>query len=173
MGASTLVKAITIAASYMTLSGIYHLNEKKATLEDINIDNPTASVLNVGSGQYGAEQFTAIGDIKCDIDPVRDVEFCDIRKLPYDDNQFDYVVASHILEHLEPKDVSQAVNELNRVGRKVKIMVPHTGAIVRYLHPNHKSLVSIKSDGIEARSNPWRKMVLPTIAVSSLYALAR
>lgn len=171
MGLNTLVKVAGCVASYMAVSAVYHRNEKQAMMEEIYGSNSEAEVLNVGSGQYGVHQFTAIGDVKCDLNPVDDVEFCDIRRLPYRDNQFDYAIASHILEHLDPKDVPRAVSELRRVAREVKILVPHAGAVARYFHVNHRSLVSINKGGVEVESNPWRKIMAPALLLGTALAL--
>ena len=47
-----------------------------------------------------------------------------ILNLPYEDNSFDTVVCSEVLEHIE--DWSSAINELKRVSRRyVVITVPH------------------------------------------------
>jgi len=46
----------------------------------------------------------------------------DIYNLPYPENHFDYVLSSHTLEHVA--DPVKFYNELKRVGKNVKIIVP-------------------------------------------------
>jgi ubiquinone/menaquinone biosynthesis C-methylase UbiE len=42
--------------------------------------------------------------------------------LPFKDNEFDYIIASHVVEHVE--DISYFLNELSRVGKRGYIEVP-------------------------------------------------
>lgn len=46
----------------------------------------------------------------------------DIRELPFKDKEFDFVIASHVLEHLP--DVEKAIVELNRVAKAGYIETP-------------------------------------------------
>ena len=42
--------------------------------------------------------------------------------MPFKDNEFDYIIASHVAEHVE--DISFFFNELSRIGKKGYIEVP-------------------------------------------------
>jgi ubiquinone/menaquinone biosynthesis C-methylase UbiE len=42
--------------------------------------------------------------------------------LPFKDKEFDYIIASHVVEHVE--DISYFLNELSRVGKRGYIEVP-------------------------------------------------
>ena len=42
--------------------------------------------------------------------------------MPFKDNEFDYIIASHVVEHVE--DISYFLNELSRVGKRGYIEVP-------------------------------------------------
>ena len=42
--------------------------------------------------------------------------------MPFKDNEFDYIIASHVVEHVE--DISYFLNELSRVGRRGYIEIP-------------------------------------------------
>ena len=42
--------------------------------------------------------------------------------MPFKDNEFDYIIASHVVEHVE--DISYFLNELYRVGRRGYIEIP-------------------------------------------------
>ena len=44
------------------------------------------------------------------------------KKLPFKDKEFDFVIASHVIEHIE--DVSYFLNELSRIGKRGYIEVP-------------------------------------------------
>lgn len=55
-------------------------------------------------------------------------------RLPFEDNTWDYIYASHVLEHIPWHDAVDALKELHRVIRKggqVEIHVPDFGKIVR------------------------------------------
>ena len=42
--------------------------------------------------------------------------------MPFKDKEFDYIIASHVVEHVE--DISYFLNELSRVGRRGYIEIP-------------------------------------------------
>ena len=96
----------------------------KTHIEKILSQNPNWKVLDVGCG-YGANKYaTTISDILDLSDHYRDKTFVKIteKKLPFKDKEFDFVIASHVAEHVE--DISFFLNELSRVGRKGYIEVP-------------------------------------------------
>jgi len=51
------------------------------------------------------------------------IHFYDGKKFPFKDLEFDYVICSHVLEHVE--DVSLFVNELQRIAKKGYIEYPN------------------------------------------------
>ena len=96
----------------------------KTHIEKILSQNPNWKVLDVGCG-YGANKYaTTISDILDLSDHYRDKTFVKIteKKLPFKDKEFDFIIASHVAEHVE--DISFFLNELSRVGRKGYIEVP-------------------------------------------------
>ena len=96
----------------------------KTHIEKILSQNPNWKVLDVGCG-YGANEYaTTISDILDLSDHYRDKTFVKIteKKLPFKDKEFDFIIASHVAEHVE--DTSFFLNELSRVGRKGYIEVP-------------------------------------------------
>ena len=96
----------------------------KTHIEKILSQNPNWKVLDVGCG-YGANEYaTTICDILDLSDHYRDKTFVKIteKKLPFKDKEFDFIIASHVAEHVE--DISFFLNELSRVGRKGYIEVP-------------------------------------------------
>ena len=44
------------------------------------------------------------------------------KKLPFKDKEFDFIIASHVIEHVD--DISYFLNELTRIGKKGYIEVP-------------------------------------------------
>ena len=82
------------------------------------------SILDIGCG-YGANKYaTTVSDILDLSNHYKDKSFVKIteKKLPFKDKEFDFVIASHVAEHVE--DVSYFLNELSRVGKKGYIEVP-------------------------------------------------
>ena len=96
----------------------------KTHIENIISQNPNWKVLDIGCG-YGANEYaTTICDILDLSDHYKDKTFIKIneKKLPFKDKEFDFIIASHVAEHVE--DISYFLNELARVGKKGYIEVP-------------------------------------------------
>ena len=96
----------------------------KTYIENIISQNPNWKVLDIGCG-YGANKYaTTICDILDLSDHYKDKTFIKIneKKLPFKDKEFDFIIASHVAEHVE--DISYFLNELARVGKKGYIEVP-------------------------------------------------
>ena len=96
----------------------------KSHIENIISQNPDWKVLDIGCG-YGASKYaTTICDILDLSDHYKDKTFIKIneKKLPFKDKEFDFIIASHVVEHVE--DISYFLNEITRVGKKGYIEVP-------------------------------------------------
>ncbi len=96
----------------------------KTYIEKTLSENPDWKILDIGCG-YGANKFaTTVSDILDLSNHYKDKSFVKIngKKLPFKDKEFDFVIASHVAEHVE--DVSYFLNELSRVGKKGYIEVP-------------------------------------------------
>ena len=81
-------------------------------------------ILDIGCG-YGANEFA---NTICDVQDLskfyKDKNFIKLenKQLPFKDNEFDFVIASHVLEHV--KDFKFFINELERVSKKGYIELP-------------------------------------------------
>ena len=81
-------------------------------------------ILDIGCG-YGANEFA---NTICDVQDLskfyegKNFVKLDGNRLPFEDNHFDFVIASHVLEHVE--DYKFFINELERVSNKGYIELP-------------------------------------------------
>ena len=97
----------------------------------------TRRTLNLGSGPRRIEGAVNL-DVTSDTGPdvVHDL---DEYPWPFDDDQFDTVVASDVIEHLD--DIAAAMGELHRIcarGAIVHINVPHFSSDGAYTDPTHR-----------------------------------
>ena len=72
----------------------------------------------------------------------------DLNKFPYpfNDNEFDEIIAFHILEHLD--DLVEVMKELWRILKPngiLKIRVPHFSSAYAYFDPTHKHFFTLKT----------------------------
>lgn len=116
-------------------------------------------VLNVGASGIGniISPTTRISGIGCDIQPTWDnIDYCDISmQMPYQDKEFDVVFASHVIEHVKPHEIENALNEFVRIGNKVIIVIPPSFMPAYYLARGHQSQVrKLSGSLISVRNNP-------------------
>ncbi len=86
----------------------------------------SGSVLDVGvSSIHPYRSLQGKNVVHFDLKKVQGVEIVgDARKLPFSQDSFDFVVCSHLLEHLNSyKDANSVVAELKRVAKKKIIIV--------------------------------------------------
>ena len=96
----------------------------KIHIEKILSENPNWKILDVGCGYDANKYATTVSDILDLSNHYKDKTFVKIteKKLPFNDKEFDFVIASHVAEHVE--DVSFFLSELARIGKKGYIEVP-------------------------------------------------
>ena len=96
----------------------------KKYIENLLQNNTTWNILDIGCG-YNANKFAKV---ICDVQDLSNhyqkKKFIRLteKKLPFKDKEFDFVVASHVMEHVE--DVEFFINELERVSKKGYIELP-------------------------------------------------
>tara|TARA_B100001057_G_scaffold289198_1_gene289286 strand:+ start:59 stop:688 length:630 start_codon:yes stop_codon:yes gene_type:complete len=96
----------------------------KNYIQSILSKNTNWKVLDIGCG-YTANKFaTTICDIQDLSHFYKDKNFVrlDGKRLPFEDNHFDFIIASHVLEHVE--DYKFFISELERVSSKGYIELP-------------------------------------------------
>ena len=96
----------------------------KKYIDNLLQNNTTWNILDIGCG-YNANKFAKV---ICDVQDLsnhyKDKKFIRLteKKLPFKDKEFDFVVASHVMEHVE--DVDFFIKELERVSKKGYIELP-------------------------------------------------
>ena len=96
----------------------------KKFIEETLLSNPDWYILDIGCG-YNANKFASV---ICDVNDLSNYypnkKFTKLteKKLPFKDNEFDFIIASHVMEHVE--DVEFFIKELERVSKKGYIELP-------------------------------------------------
>tara|TARA_B100000787_G_scaffold126481_1_gene95678 strand:- start:324 stop:935 length:612 start_codon:yes stop_codon:yes gene_type:complete len=96
----------------------------KKFIEETLSSKPNWLILDIGCG-YNANKFASV---VCDVQDLSNYypnkKFIKLieKKLPFKDNEFDFVIASHVMEHVE--DVEFFIKELERVSKKGYIELP-------------------------------------------------
>jgi ubiquinone/menaquinone biosynthesis C-methylase UbiE len=96
----------------------------KKFIEETLLVNSDWHILDIGCG-YNANK---LANVICDVQdlskyyPDRIFTRLVEKKLPFKDNEFDFVIASHVMEHVE--DVQFFIKELERVSKKGYIELP-------------------------------------------------
>lgn len=97
----------------------------------------SSSKLNLGCGPDYREDYHNV-DIRDDVGPDEVVNL-NSYPWPWDDNQFDHVLASNVLEHL--RDQAAALHELHRVtadGGTIQAAFPHPNGRSQWIDPTHE-----------------------------------
>ena len=96
----------------------------KQYIDKLLKDNLNWKILDVGCGYTAHENATVICDVQDLSSFYKDKNFIklDGNVLPFKDNEFDFVIASHVIEHV--KDVKTFINELSRISCKGYIELP-------------------------------------------------
>jgi ubiquinone/menaquinone biosynthesis C-methylase UbiE len=93
--------------------------------------------LNLGCGKDIKKGFINLDNVKLKgIDVVTDVN----KKLPFKNNEFDFILANDILEHVD--DLPKVMKELYRILKPkgvIRIRVPHYLESSAYTDPTHKN----------------------------------
>ena len=96
----------------------------KKFIDNLLNANPSWKILDIGCGYTAHNKATVICDVQDLSNFYKDKEFVKIEAgaLPFKDKEFDFVIASHVIEHV--KDVNFFIQELQRIASKGYIELP-------------------------------------------------
>ena len=100
---------------------------KRISIKHINKvikENPKWKILGIGCGYRAHPDSTVIADVQDLSNYYKEKKFIKIneKKLPFKNKEFDFVIASHVIEHVE--DFEFFINELERISSKGYIELP-------------------------------------------------
>ena len=100
---------------------------KRTSIKIVNdtlLKNPNWKILDIGCGYRANKNATVIADVKDFSSFYKNKKFVKIKEknLPFADKEFDFVIASHVIEHVE--DFEFFIKELERVSTKGYIELP-------------------------------------------------
>ena len=100
---------------------------KRTSINHINKllkNSPSYKILDIGCGYTANKYATTISDVQDFSNFYKDKNFVKIegKKLPFKDKEFDFVIASHVIEHVE--DFEFFIQELERIAFKGYIELP-------------------------------------------------
>ena len=96
----------------------------KQFIDNLINQNLDWKVLDIGCGFTAHEKANVVCDVQDLSNFYKDKKFVKLndKKLPFGDKEFDFVIASHVIEHVE--DVTFFIKELERVSSKGYIELP-------------------------------------------------
>ncbi len=100
---------------------------KRTTISQVNniLDkNVNWNILDIGCGYRAHKNASVISDIQDLSNFYKDKKFIQVKekKLPFKDKEFDFVIASHVIEHVD--DFEFFIKELERISSKGYIELP-------------------------------------------------
>ena len=100
---------------------------KRTSIDFVNKtlkNNPNWKILDIGCGYRPNPYATVIADIQDFSNYYKDKKFVKIseKNLPFKDKEFDFVIASHVIEHVE--NFEFFIKELERISSKGYIELP-------------------------------------------------
>ena len=145
----------------------------KSHIDKILSEKKNWKILDIGCGFNPNQYATTICDVLDLKEKYSDKKFVklDNENLPFADNEFDFVIASHVLEHV--KDPTNFLNEISRVANQGYIEVP-TKLEDNLVFENKKAhLWHLTFDDVNHVINISKKVQFfePILAVSSIKKL--
>ena len=100
---------------------------KRTSIKHLNSifkKNPEWKILDIGCGYRAHPNASIIADVQDFSNHYKERKFVKIngKKLPFNDKEFDFVIASHVIEHVE--DFEYFIKELERICSRGYIELP-------------------------------------------------
>jgi ubiquinone/menaquinone biosynthesis C-methylase UbiE len=100
---------------------------QRTTLDTINKkleENPNWKILDLGCGYTANKNATVVADVQDLSNFYKDKKFIKIneKKLPFKDKEFDFVITSHVIEHVD--DLDFFIKEIERISNQGYIELP-------------------------------------------------
>ena len=100
---------------------------QRTTLDTINKkleENPSWKILDLGCGYTANKNATVVADVQDLSNFYKDKKFIKIneKKLPFKDKEFDFVITSHVIEHVD--DLDFFIKEIERISNQGYIELP-------------------------------------------------
>jgi len=100
---------------------------KRTSINSVNKilkENQNWKVLDIGCGYTANENATVVSDVQDLSNFYKNKQFVKIteKKLPFKDNEFDFVITSHVIEHVD--DFEFFISEIERISKKGYIELP-------------------------------------------------
>ena len=96
----------------------------KNFIDKLLVQNPKWKILDIGCGYTAHKNANVVCDIQGFSDFYNDKKFVKLsdKVLPFKDKEFDFVISSHVIEHVT--DVDFFIKELERISNKGYIELP-------------------------------------------------
>tara|TARA_Y100001958_G_C21091659_1_gene444554 strand:- start:129 stop:740 length:612 start_codon:yes stop_codon:yes gene_type:complete len=96
----------------------------KKYIDNLIKQNPNWKILDIGCGYTAHKNANVICDVQDLSNFYKDRNFVKLqdKTLPFKDREFDFVITSHVIEHVE--DVNYFIKELQRISSKGYIELP-------------------------------------------------
>ena len=100
---------------------------RRTSIKSINKklkENPDWNVLDIGCGYTANKYANVIADVQDFSRFYKEKKFIKIidKQLPFKDNEFDFIIASHVIEHVE--DFQFFIQEIERISKQGYIELP-------------------------------------------------
>ena len=100
---------------------------QRTTLDTINKkleENPNWKILDLGCGYTANKNATVVADVQDLSNFYKNKKFIKIyeKKLPFKDKEFDFVITSHVIEHVD--DLDFFIKEIERISNQGYIELP-------------------------------------------------
>tara|TARA_B100000029_G_C17494523_1_gene930344 strand:+ start:457 stop:1071 length:615 start_codon:yes stop_codon:yes gene_type:complete len=100
---------------------------KRTSINKVNKileENPDWSILDIGCGYRAHYKASVVADVQNFSELYKNKKFVQIKekKLPFKDKEFDFVISSHVIEHVD--DFEFFIKELERISSKGYIELP-------------------------------------------------